>query len=115
MPFGSTAAQVPFIQIELTARHTPAFRYGVQGGYIMNSRPHLRKLGAATAGAVMLWAVVVTQSAVATAAPVTIGNVLGTFYPNPANSGAFDPSQLSSPAFTQQFPVIAFNPPDVAL
>jgi len=81
----------------------------------MNSRLHLQKLGAATAGAVMLWAVAVTQSAVAAASPVTIGIVQGTFYRNPANSGSFDQSVLTSPAFTQQFPVIAFNPPDVAL
>ncbi len=81
----------------------------------MNSRLHLQKLGAATAGAVMLWAVAVTQSAVAAASPVTIGIVQGTFYLNPANSGSFDQSVLTSPAFTQEFPVIAFNPPDVAL
>ncbi|HWO44722.1 MAG TPA: hypothetical protein VNO87_03915, partial [Methylomirabilota bacterium] len=78
----------------------------------MNSRLQLQKLGAATAGAVMLWAVAVTQSSVAAAAPVTIGNVQGAFYTNPTNIGAFDPSVLTSPAaFTQQFPVIAFNPP----
>ena len=60
----------------------------------------------------MLWAVAVTQSSVAAAAPVTIGNVQGAFYTNPTNIGAFDPSVLTSPAaFTQQFPVIAFNPP----
>jgi len=38
-------------------------------------------------------------------------SVSGTFYPNPSNSGAFDPSQLTSPVFTQSFPVIDFNPP----
>jgi len=60
----------------------------------------------------MLWAVAVTQSSVAAATPVTIGIVQGTFYPNPANSGAFDSSVLKNPpAFTQQFPVIGFNPP----
>src|SRR6266851_4477725 len=116
MPFCSMAGPVPFIQIELTARHVPAFRYGMQGGYIMNTRPQLQKLGAATAGAVMLWAVVVTQSSVAAASPVTIGIVQGNFYPNPANSGAFDPSDITSPpTFTQQFPVIAFNPPTDAI
>jgi hypothetical protein len=76
----------------------------------MNSRPQLQKVGAATAGAVMLWAVAVTQSSVAAATPVTIGIVQGTFYPHPANSGAFDPS-VTTPAFTQQFPDIGFNPP----
>src|SRR5258706_6458051 len=112
MLFGSSAGPVPFIQIELTARHTPAFRYGLQGGYIMNSRLQLQKLGAGTAGAVMLWAVAVTQSSVAAAGPVTISSVQGAFYPNPNNIGAFDPAVLTSPAaFTQQFPVIAFNPP----
>jgi len=60
----------------------------------------------------MLWAVAVSQSAVAAATPVTIGTVQGAFYPNPANSGSFDPSVLTSPpAFTQRFPVIGFNPP----
>ncbi len=78
----------------------------------MNTRLQLQKLGAGTAGAVMLWAVAVTQSSVAAAGPVTIGSVQGAFYPNPTNIGAFDPSVLTSPAaFTQQFPVIAFNPP----
>ena len=77
----------------------------------MNSRLQLQKLGAATAGAVMLWAVAVTQSSVAAAPPVTIGIVQGTFYPNPANSGSFDAVPTSPPAFTQQFPVIGFNPP----
>lgn len=78
----------------------------------MNTRLQLQKLGAITAGAVMLWAVAVTQSAVAAASPVTIGIVQGTFYPNPTNSGSFDPSVLTSPpAFTQQFPDIGFNPP----
>ncbi len=78
----------------------------------MNTRLQLQKLGAGTAGAAMLWAVAVTQSSVAAAGPVTIGSVQGAFYPNPTNIGAFDPSVLTSPAaFTQQFPVIAFNPP----
>jgi hypothetical protein len=37
------------------------------------------------------------------------------FYPNPTGSGAFNPSVLSSsPAFTQLFPVIGFNPPSSA-
>ncbi|MGO9750197.1 MAG: beta strand repeat-containing protein [Solirubrobacteraceae bacterium] len=49
-----------------------------------------------------------------TASPVTIGPVNGTFYPNPNNSGPFDTSQLSSPVFSEQFPVINFNPPVVA-
>lgn len=45
---------------------------------------------------------------------VTITTVAGTFYPNPNDSGAFDTSQLSNPAFTQSFPVIDFNPPSSA-
>jgi len=78
----------------------------------MNIRLQLQKLGAATAGAVMLWAFAVTQSSVAAATPVTIGIVQGAFYSDPANSGSFDPSVLTSPPdFTQQFPVIGFNPP----
>ena len=81
----------------------------------MNIRLQLQKFGAASAGAVMLWAVAVTQSAIAAATPVTIGSVQGTFYLNLANSGSFDPSALTSPAFTQQFPVIGFNPPAGAL
>jgi len=81
----------------------------------MKIRLQLQKFGAASAGAVMLWAVAVTQSAIAAATPVTIGSVQGTFYLNLANSGSFDPSALTSPAFTQQFPVIGFNPPAGAL
>jgi len=39
----------------------------------------------------------------------SVSAVSGTFYPNPNNSGSFDNAQLSSPVFTQQFPVVAFN------
>lgn len=47
--------------------------------------------------------------------PVTIGPVSAAFYPNPHNSGAFDPGVLGGgPAFTQQFPEIDFNPPGSA-
>jgi hypothetical protein len=42
---------------------------------------------------------------------VTISTVAASFYGNPGNSGAFDPSQLSNPVFTQSFPRIDFNPP----
>jgi hypothetical protein len=42
---------------------------------------------------------------------VTISAVAGTFYPNPSDSGSFDASQLGSPAFTQDFSTIDFNPP----
>jgi hypothetical protein len=45
------------------------------------------------------------------AAPISISTIQGTFYPNPNDSGAFDPSVLSTPVFSQQFPVIDFNPP----
>jgi len=38
------------------------------------------------------------------------------FFANPTNSGAIDPSVMSSaPAFIQQFPVIGFNPPATAM
>src|SRR5260370_30332379 len=63
----------------------------------------------------MLWVVAFPRSAVAAARRVTIGIVQGDFYLNLANSGSFDPSALTSPAFTQQFPVIGFNPPAGAL
>ena len=53
--------------------------------------------------------------AAATTPPsVTVSNVAATVYPNPNNSGSFDTSQLSSPAFTQSFSVIDFNPPSSA-
>lgn len=42
---------------------------------------------------------------------VTFGQVRGVFYPNPADSGSFDSSQLGEPAFSQRFPVIDFDPP----
>jgi uncharacterized repeat protein (TIGR01451 family) len=46
--------------------------------------------------------------------PVSISSIQGTFYNNPSNSGTFDPSVLSSPVFSQQFPVIGFDPPSAA-
>lgn len=53
--------------------------------------------------------------AAATGPPqVSISSVRGAFYLNPNNSGALDPSYLTSPAFTQDFPVIDFNPPAAA-
>jgi hypothetical protein len=48
----------------------------------------------------------------ATAPSVTIGTVHGIFYANPFNSGGFDPAHLPAlPAFSQDFPVIAFDTP----
>src|SRR5712692_6957717 len=48
----------------------------------------------------------------ATAPSVSIGTVHGTFYANPADTGGFDPSHLPAlPAFSQDFPVIAFDSP----
>jgi hypothetical protein len=48
----------------------------------------------------------------ATASAVTIGPVHGIFYANPFNSGGFDPAHLPAlPAFSQDFPVIAFDTP----
>ena len=82
----------------------------LQGAY------QLQKFGAVTAGAVLLSAIAVVQAAsasAATAPPVTIGTVQGMFFTNPTpDSGIFDPSVLTGlPLFTQQFPVIGFNPP----
>jgi RHS repeat-associated protein len=42
---------------------------------------------------------------------VTVSAVSGTFYPY-SGSGSFDNSQLATSAFTQQFPVVEFNPND---
>jgi hypothetical protein len=82
----------------------------------MNTRLQLQKSAAVTAGAVMIWALAVSQSSVAAASPVTIGTVQGVFFANPTDSGAFDSTVLSgSPALTQQFPVIGFNPPASAM
>ena len=50
----------------------------------------------------------------ASAPSVTISTVTATFYANPNNSSPFDASQLSTPVFTQSFPVINFNPPTSA-
>jgi len=48
----------------------------------------------------------------ATAAAVTIGTVHGIFYANPFDTGGFDPAHLPAlPAFSQDFPVIAFDSP----
>ena len=47
--------------------------------------------------------------------PVTIGTVQGKFFPSSSPSnGVFDISPSATPAFTQQFPVIDFNPPAAA-
>jgi hypothetical protein len=40
----------------------------------------------------------------------SISNVLATFYPNPSDSGTFNVGS-ASPAFTQPFPTLDFNPP----
>jgi hypothetical protein len=48
----------------------------------------------------------------AAAPSVTIGTVHGIFYANPFDTGGFDPAHLPvSPAFSQDFPVIAFDSP----
>ena len=52
-----------------------------------------------------------TSAAAASGPQVSIGTVHADFYPNPSNSGSFDTSQLSSKVFSQDFPVIDFNPP----
>jgi len=82
----------------------------------MKVRLQLQKFGAVTAGAMLLSAIAIVETASASAAtvpPVTIGTVQGMFFTNPTpGSGIFDPSVLTGqPAFTQQFPVIGFNPP----
>jgi len=80
----------------------------------MRVRLQLQKFGAVTAGAMLLSAIAIVQTAsAATVPPVTIGTVQGMFFTNPTPaSGMFDPSVLTGPpAFTQQFPVIGFNPP----
>src|SRR3989441_7374637 len=51
-------------------------------------------------------------AAEATAPSVTIGTVHGTFYANPSDTGGFDPAHLPAfSAFSQDFPVIAFDSP----
>lgn len=40
-----------------------------------------------------------------------IEQITGSFFPNPSNSGAFVTSPSARPAFSEQFPVIDFNPP----
>ncbi len=42
---------------------------------------------------------------------VTLGQVSGVFYPNPADRGSFDSGQLDRPLFSLPFPVIDFDPP----
>ena len=45
------------------------------------------------------------------APPMLIANVVGRFYPNPRDSGSFDPTVLSAgSSFVQAFPTISFNP-----
>lgn len=52
--------------------------------------------------------------AIATSVPVSITTVHGAFYSNPNNSGQLDVPNLVTPVFTQDFPVIDFNPPAAA-
>jgi len=55
-----------------------------------------------------------TPSATPSAVSVAIGPITGSFFPNPSNSGAFNASPSAQPAFTEQFPVINFDPPNGA-
>src|SRR5437868_13181500 len=43
--------------------------------------------------------------------PVSITTAHGVFYSNPNNSGQLDLSNLVTPVFAQDFPVVDFNPP----
>jgi RHS repeat-associated protein len=47
--------------------------------------------------------------------PVTTSVVDGNFFPNPNNTCTFGADPTSTPAFTQQFPDILFNPPNTAV
>lgn len=60
--------------------------------------------------AVVAFATQSVHRAAAAGSAVTISSVAGIFYPNTANGGPFDPTQLNSPQFTQPFPLINFNP-----
>ena len=87
--------------------------------YLKGRLPLRRPLAAAAAVLMVGLLTNGAPKAAASAAAVTppsvrVGTVAGTFYPNNNNSGAFDTSQLSTPAFTQSFPVIDFNPPSSA-
>jgi hypothetical protein len=44
--------------------------------------------------------------------PLLITTVNGRFFPNPTNSGAFEVTTATPAVFSEQFPVVAFNPPD---
>jgi hypothetical protein len=83
----------------------------------MKVRKTFGKLIAGLTGALALLALTAPLRFVgvlASTPPVTISVVNGTFYANPSNSGGFDSSQLSSPVFAQQFPLVGFNPPTSA-
>ena len=43
--------------------------------------------------------------------PLLITLVNGRFFPNPSNNGAFNATTATPPVFSQQFPVVGFNPP----
>lgn len=60
---------------------------------------------------VATFAVTGTPAVAGSSPQVSISTVHGGFYPNPGDSGPLDLSQLSSPVFTEDFPVIDFNPP----
>jgi hypothetical protein len=55
-----------------------------------------------------------TNVAIAATIPVSISSVHASFYSNPNNSGRLDLSNLATPVFTQDFPVVDFNPPSAA-
>lgn len=50
------------------------------------------------------------SDAAAQVAPISIGSLTVTVFPNPADSGSFDLTQVSNPQFTQVHQIAAFNP-----
>src|SRR5260370_34772354 len=43
--------------------------------------------------------------------PVTVGTINASYFPNPNNSGPFDVTKGTTPAFTAQVPTLNFDPP----
>ena len=52
-----------------------------------------------------------SQASPATQSPVSISAISASFFPNPTDSGAFISTPSTAVTFTQDFPVLNFNPP----
>lgn len=77
------------------------------------ARPRAIGLAVAAAALALAAALVSGRGALAAAdAPISISSVSASFFPNPSDSGSFQATPQTPVTFTQEFPVINFNPPE---